>query len=109
MNKGDIILIPFPFTDLSGNKLRPAIVLFSNEYDVTICFITTQIKWKEPTDIDLIPALQNGIKRPSIIRLSKIATVDKSLIVGKLGELQIQEIQELNIKLKQLLQLSGQK
>lgn len=105
MNKGDIILIPFPFTDLSGNKLRPAIVLFSNEYDVTISFITTQIKWKEPTDIDLIPALQNGIKRPSIIRLSKIATVDRSLIVGKLGELQIQEIQELNIKLKQLLQI----
>lgn len=105
MNKGDIILIPFPFTDLSSNKLRPAIVLFSNEYDVTISFITTQIKWKEPTDIDLIPSLQNGIKRPSIIRLSKIATVDRSLIVGKLGELQIQEIQELNIKLKQLLQL----
>lgn len=105
MVKGDIILVPFPFTDLSGNKLRPAIVLFSTNYDVTISFITTQTKWKETTDIDLMPSKRNGIKQYSIVRLSKIATVDKSLVVGKLGDLTKNEIEELNDKLKQLLQL----
>jgi mRNA interferase MazF len=43
MVKGDIVLITFPFTDLSGSKLRPTIVLTDSELDVTVCFITTQI------------------------------------------------------------------
>ena len=39
MAKGEIILISFPFTDLTGNKLRPAVVLTENNFDVTVCFI----------------------------------------------------------------------
>ena len=106
MLKGDIILIPFPFTDLTGTKLRPAIVLINSNYDITVCFITTQIKWKEETDIEIFPTANNGIKKYSLIRLSKIATVDKSLCVGKLGELQENELLDLNAKLKSLFQLS---
>jgi len=51
MQKGDIILIPFPFTGLSGNTNRPALVLVNGEMDVTLAFISTQLKWKEETDI----------------------------------------------------------
>ncbi len=40
MIKGGIIRIPFPFTDLSGNKLRPALVLAVDRDDVTVAFIT---------------------------------------------------------------------
>ena len=105
MIKGDIILIPFPFTDLTGSKLRPAIVLIATDYDLTVSFITTQLKWKDSTDIEILPSTENGIKKPSLIRLSKIATVDKSLAVGKIGELGQSVLLELNIKLKLLLQL----
>jgi mRNA interferase MazF len=87
MIKGDIILIPFPFSDLTEKKLRPAVVLIATDYDLTLSFITSQMKWKEATDIVLSPTISNGIKLPSLIRLSKIATVDKSLAIGKLGTL----------------------
>lgn len=106
MNKGDLILIPFPFTDLTGNKLRPAVILVDSSKDITVCFITTQLKWKEHTDIELFPSKVNGIKKHSLIRLSKIATIDKSLALGKLGELDNIEIKELNAKLKDLFQLA---
>ncbi len=106
MHKGDVILIPFPFTDLKGSKLRPAIVLIETDYDLTVSFITTQLKWEEVTDIEILPSEQNGIKKTSLIRLSKIATIDKSLAIGKLGELKRSEMIELNKKLKRLLQLN---
>ena len=105
MKKGNIILIPFPFTDLTGKKLRPAIILIATDYDLTVSFITSQIKWKENTDLELLPTNLNGIKIPSLIRLSKIATIDRSLAIGKLGELQHNEIMELNNKLKIIFQL----
>ncbi len=44
MNKGEIILITFPFTDLSGSKLRPALVLAADKEDVTVAFITTNLQ-----------------------------------------------------------------
>lgn len=42
MAKDDIVLITFPFTDLSGPKLIPAVVLADNSLDLTVCFITNK-------------------------------------------------------------------
>ena|SRR5215203_6173384 len=105
MAKGDIVLITFPFTDLSGSKLRPAVVLADTSLDVTACFITTQIGWQEPTDVLLIPSSTNGLRKRSLIRTSKIATLDRMLAKGLLGRLSQQELTDLNTKLKILLQL----
>jgi mRNA interferase MazF len=106
MIKGDIILITFPFTDLKGSKLRPAVVLANTNLDLTVCFITTQIQWEEQTDVLLLPDPTNGLKRQSLIRTSKIATIDKSLAKGLLGKLNQNELTELNNKLILLLKLS---
>lgn len=105
MAKSDIVLITFPFTDLSGSKLRPAVVLVDTPTDITVCFITTQIGWKEATDILLQPSLSNGLRKTSLIRTSKIATLDRGLAKGLLGGLSDEETSELNRKLKILLQL----
>ena len=105
MRKGEIVLIPFPFTDLTGIKLRPALIITETVLDVTVSFITTQLQWQESTDILLQPTLTNGIKKNSLIRLSKIATVSKSLIKGKIGVITKTEILELNQKLLILFDL----
>lgn len=106
MNKGDIVLIPFPFTDLTGNKNRPAVVLMESENDVTVCFVTTQLKWQEEFDVTVLPAASNGLKKPSLIRLSKLATIDKELIIGRLGALDEQYLYTVNKNLISLLKLS---
>jgi len=106
MPKGDIVLINFPFTDLTGSKLRPAVILFEQGEDVTVCFITTQMQWQESTDVVLLPNQINGLKKKSIIRTGKIATLDSKLAKGLLGTLSDFELSDFNQKLKDLFQLS---
>ena len=106
MAKGDIVLITFPFTDLSGSKLRPAVVLADTNPDLTVCFITAQIGWQEPTDVLLMPNNINGLKKQSLIRTNKLATLNRSLTKGLLGALAKSELAELDNKLKILFQLS---
>ncbi|WP_240676228.1 hypothetical protein [Botryobacter ruber] len=53
MKKEDFVLIPFPFTNLTGTKNRPALVLFGSDEDITVSFITTQLKWQKNLTSDL--------------------------------------------------------
>lgn len=105
MPKGDIVLITFPFTDLSGSKLRPAVVLIETSFDFTVCFITTQTERTDLYDILLSPNTINGLKKVSLIRTNKMATLDRTLAKGLLGKLTEPEIEDLNNKLKILLEL----
>lgn len=84
MQKGDIVLIHFPFTDLTGSKKRPALILLSGSLDVTVSFMSTQLHWQEPTDLLLQPNTTNGLKKTSLVRIGKIASIDRALVIGKL-------------------------
>jgi len=105
MAKGDVVLIKFPFTDLSGSKLRPSVILAESQLDVTVCFITTQMQWQEPTDLVLLPTIANGLKKQSLLRINKIATLDRVLLKGLLGTISANDLFELDKKLKVLFQL----
>ncbi|SDH09041.1 type II toxin-antitoxin system PemK/MazF family toxin [Psychroflexus sediminis] len=106
MKKGDIVLIPFPFTDLSGSKNRPAVVLISTDEDVSICFMTTQLKWQSDFDVNIQPSETNGLKKESLIRLNKLATINKNLVLGRLGGLDTNELKKLNVSLIRILELN---
>lgn len=105
MRKGDLILIPFPFSDLTGAKNRPVLILISNELDVTVSFITSQIKWSSNHDIVLFPSLNNGLKVKTLVRLNKLVTISKELILEKLGELSKKELDEIDQGLINLFNL----
>ena len=99
MNKGEIILVTFPFTDLSGSKLRPALVLAADRDDVTVAFITTNLQQVNNTDMFVQKSTTNGLKKDSIVKLNKIATLDYSLIMGSVGLLVENELKEVDRKL----------
>lgn len=106
MIKGDIILVPFPFTNLSGTKIRPALVLISSDIDVTIAFVTTQFNWIDESCVEIESSRQNGLKKNSLLRLDKLASIDKTLVLGKIGNLNPEDIKRINIQLKIILGLS---
>lgn len=102
--KGKIVLVPFPFTDLTVAKLRPALVLYEGDKDVIIAFISSKMPSEHSMADVLITknhsAFKNtGLKVDSVIKLNKIATVLKDLIVGEIGELNEELRKEVNQKL----------
>jgi len=108
--KGKIVLVPFPFTDLTASKLRPALVIYEGERDAVVVFISSKIP-SELSEVDILimedhPGFRRaGLKVDSVIKLDKIATVLKDLIVGELGELDEELKKEVNRKLKSIMEI----
>jgi mRNA interferase MazF len=107
--KGKIILIPFPFTDLTSTKLRPALVLYEGEKDVVAAFISSKTDKPKPIDIAINeknPEFKiTGLKLTSTIKLDKIATISKELIVGEIGEIGPKLKKEVNRKITEIYNL----
>lgn len=93
LDRNDVVLVRFPFTDLSGVKLRPGLILAqSSGDDYILAFITSQTSTYDPsTECLLDPGhpefLMSGLKAVSLVRLSKLATLQKGLIQRRLGTL----------------------
>jgi len=86
-NFGDIILLSFPLADYTENKKRPALVIFDpGDDDLLVARITTKMS-KNEYDYEISGWKKSGLLRPSVIRLDKIATIEKSLIFKNLGKL----------------------
>jgi mRNA interferase MazF len=114
MKKGDIVLVSFPFTDLSQTKLRPAVVLFVERKteDVTLCFISSQaLDTVHSGEFVLTPSdpefSETGLKVASKVRVTRIATLERKLIVRRLGKLGINQMQKLDLALIEAFQLSS--
>jgi mRNA interferase MazF len=92
--KGDIVLVPFPFTNLSQTKSRPAVVLWVDPQgqDITLCFISSQNLDRITSD-ELILArddpefAQTGLKVASKIRATRIITLERRLLQRRFGGL----------------------
>jgi mRNA interferase MazF len=85
---GSVVLARFPFTDLSGDKRRPALVVSRDNdrrSDLVVCFITS-VPRAGPDMAPIIASADTGLKVPSVVRFDKIATLDRSIITGKLGD-----------------------
>ena len=109
--RGDVVLVPFPFTDLSSAKQRPALiissdVLNSTREDLLLAAVTSQIGSTIASDEFLIPhsdLAACGLPKPSIIKLAKIVSLHRSLVVKRIGGMPITTMTEVMRRIRELL------
>jgi mRNA interferase MazF len=85
---GSIVLVLFPFTDIAGAKRRPGLVVSRDNdrrTDLILCFITS-VPRMGPDMAPLEPNARTGLKVASMVRFDKLATLDRSVIAGRIGE-----------------------
>lgn len=106
-SKGDIVLIPFPFTDLKNSKLRPAIVISNSYVNKTNDLILAQITSINNEDFFSFAIRDIDVTKPlkgySEIRLHKIFTGSKMIITKKISFLKPDKQEELLIQITNLL------
>lgn len=108
--RGDVVLVPFPFSDQTAIKKRPAVVISSDAYndissDIVIMAITSQTGETVGIGECLIADWQcAGLLKQSAIKPA-ISTIEQILVLKKLGRLSSQDLNSIDIALKNFLDL----
>ncbi len=103
--KGDVVVAPFPFSDLSAAKRRPALVLATlSGNDVILCQITSQAV----ADSYAVPLRDGdfssgGLRQASNVRPNRLFTAESSIILYRAGTISSAKMQEVLAKLVQIL------
>jgi len=108
-SQGEILLIPFPFTDLSSQKKRPVLVLSKDGYndvaeDIVVAAITSNVDNK-PYSIKLASSdLSVGeLKIKSCIRADKIYTLSQSIVIKSFGKVKSEVVSMVKEKLLNII------
>ncbi len=91
--RGQVVVVEVPYSDLSGTKRRPALIISAEKFhrtlpDLIVCPISSQGRWHRrpgPGDCPLTDWRRVGLHHPSTIRISKLLAVDKQIITNVLG------------------------
>jgi mRNA interferase MazF len=107
--RGDVVLVPFPFSDLSGTKRRPALIVsgegFNTSPDVIIAQITSNLETRRQAgDYEVSDWQGAGLLYPSLVR-SRVTTLEHRLVVRVLGRMPAAEMVEVDTALREALGL----
>lgn len=114
MKKGDVVLVSFPFTDLSTIKVRPALIISNDNYNIrqdniVLLLITSKVINTYPDDYllksDNPEFTDTGLKKTSIFRTSIIQTLKKTLLSSRLGFVGPSILSEIEDRLRNFLEL----
>lgn len=104
----DILLVPFPFSDQSGNKVRPVLVVSNNAFnekseDILVCAITSNMK-EELFSMPITSSdLETGILHHTCcVKIENILKINKNLIIKKIGTIVGHLFKEIKEKIFQL-------
>ncbi len=114
-DQGGVVLVPFPFTDLTSSKQRPGLILRSDrlEPDLVVCAITSQISLPLSAAEFVVPNQELAywrLPKPSKVKLAKLFTVHPSLIRKKIGYVPVRTLERVLEQVRALFELesSGQ-
>ena len=100
---GVIVLLKFPFTDSLNYKRRPALVLKDlDDGDILVCRITSKI-YRGKYDIYLNDWLKFGLKLPSVVRVHKMATLEKDMIETIMGQIDETVLNKVKLLYKEII------
>ena len=104
---GDVVLVPFPFTDQSSTKRRPAVVVSSETLhretaDLVIMAITSQPRALAQLEVPITLWKEAGLMRQSVIK-PVLATIERKLVIKKLWKLQDDDLKALRPALNKIL------
>lgn len=105
---GDVILVPFPFTDQSATKQRPAVVISSSRYnaerpDLILLAITSQVRASLVFGEALVADWQtSGLIKPSVFK-PLITTIEQVLVIKRLGNLSTNDKTVLRTVIKKII------
>jgi len=103
IESGTIVLLKFPFTDNLSYKRRPALALKDLEDgDILVCRITSKI-YKSKYDIYLNEWQRFGLKLPSVVRVHKMATLEKDMIETIMGQVDETILDDVKLLYKSIL------
>ena len=99
---GQVVLLRFPFTDGISFIRRPALIIRDcGDGDIIVCRITSEIYYSE-FDIEIKDFEKSGLKLPSVIRVHKIATLEKNLVELKMGKIESERLNKVQPIVKSL-------
>jgi len=102
---GDVVVLPFPNSDLSGFKKRPAFVLSSLKgRDVVLCQISGSLRKEETTVlINNTDFIKGNLRGKSNIRVHRLFTADEKIIDYKIGKVDAYKITQVKEVIKKIL------
>lgn len=103
--KGDVVVVPFPFSDLSAAKRRPAVVVAdSGGGDVILCQITSRpVSGPHAVPLSDADFADGGLRQPSNIRPNRLFTAESSVILYRAGALRPEKMRQVTETLVTLL------
>jgi mRNA interferase MazF len=101
---GNVVAVPFPLSDLSGNKLRPAVVLATIEHnDLILCQVTSKsFASKRAIKISDLDFSEGKLPITSYVRPDKLFTAEGSIIQKHKGKLKRQSLRKLLLNVQKL-------
>lgn len=114
VQRGDIVLVDFPYSDQTGRKVRPALVVQADVWnqridDTILALITSSQRRRSGVitqldiDITTTEGQQTGLRLNSVIQCENLVTYDQALLLRVLGHLSASAMQQINVCLKAAL------